>query len=93
MKDELVERLGDAIMDAILEHGTWDKAILARSFLSAIESAGLVIVPREPTEEMVRCEPYESQFPPDTSESIKQSWRDEYAKIYRAMLAASPKHL
>lgn len=46
---------------------------------------------REPTETMCRNEVYESGFRPGTSEYIKQSWRNEYAKIWRAMIdAASP---
>lgn len=44
---------------------------------------------REPTEEMARNEAHESTFPPDTEESIKQSWRDEYAKIWTAMIDAA----
>jgi hypothetical protein len=52
--------------------------------LSALSAAGLVIVPREPTETMLRVAlrtPAESY------------WRDHYGAIYRAMIAASsPDH-
>lgn len=62
-----------------------------RALLSTLEAEGYAIVKREPTEEMLRTKRFESEFPPDISESVKQSWRDEYAKIWASMLAASPK--
>jgi hypothetical protein len=66
-----------------VEDGTYTESSLSRHRASA---RAVIAAMREPTEAMARCEPYESQFPEDTSETVKQSWRDEYANIWRSMI-------
>lgn len=87
---ELVEAMARAICAEDAECGPWDMAprVLrqalrdeATAALAAIEAAGLAVVPREATWEMVRAAKGRSQ--PETETII-------YPSIYRAMIAASP---
>lgn len=54
--------------------------LLAKAILAALHAAGLVVVPREPTEAMILAAPSRDQQA--TEESM-------YHGIYRAMIAAA----
>jgi hypothetical protein len=53
--EELVEKLRDTILGIAecSEGGIVNSEAIARSVLSCIEEEGMVVVPREPTEEML----------------------------------------
>lgn len=88
MADSMVERAAKAHYER-LHYTAWENLTPSTrdGFIAAMRAA--IEAMREPTVAMERCEPYESQFPPDTSESVKQSWRDEYGKIWRHMIDAA----
>lgn len=95
MTSDLVEAVARGICDArIPKHVVVSAEFaeechrLARAAISAIEKAGFAVVPREPTQAMMQA--YNDQFPPGTSDTIKQSWYDVYGEIYAAMLNAAP---
>jgi hypothetical protein len=89
-KEEMVERLARAMWK--WDSGSdWDKAFaprknmflaLARACLSEIEAAGMVIVPREPTEEMLAAGAVAEGHGNLEAEALS---------LWSAMLAASPK--
>lgn len=84
MTDELVEKCAEAIY--ILGPDATGKEI-ARACLSAIEAEGMVIVPREPTEEMLA-----SRHGVDNDEYTGVS-EGCALELWRAMLAASSKQI
>lgn len=92
MRDMLIEAMARAIYEKRngfgckawsrlpqLHHAPYKQD--ATAALAAIEAAGCVVVPREPTREMVQAGPFRGRQ--NTEESM-------YHGIYRAMLAASP---
>jgi hypothetical protein len=86
MSDELVEIIGRAITGE-------DRAdiIGARAVLAALEAAGMVVVPREPTEEMLS--EADSAIPraePDAT-GFRMMGREVALAAWNAAIAASPK--
>lgn len=80
-RNELIEKMAEAIFDAGYEAGSRTQAIDA---LSTIEAAGFAIVPVEPTEKMLSAMA--------RSNSDWLSDRGPYPRsrrVYRAMLAAA----
>jgi hypothetical protein len=77
MSDELVEIIGRAITGE-------DRAdiIGARAVLAALEAAGMVVVPREPTEEMLAA---------GAVAEGDGNLETQAMNLWAAMLAASPK--
>lgn len=104
MMDELVEKIARAIcrahcgprmqrdepdrVECQVANG-WDLwADEARACLSAIEAEGMVIVPREPTEEMLAAGVESADTHDPNDECVRPR---EAAAIWSAMLDAAPK--
>jgi hypothetical protein len=65
----------------------------ARSVLSCLEENGMVVVPREPTEEMIRAgyDALVAEWPENWSDDGSTPEKYEATIVYPAMLAAAPK--
>jgi hypothetical protein len=60
-RDKIVEIGGNAIADAILEHGTFDYGLIFRAALAALEQAGYAVVPMQRVDGAVHV----ATLPPD----------------------------
>lgn len=83
-RDEMIECMARG-MDAREDDHCLSSAEVATAALTALESAGLAIVPVESTEKMVRAGFESGAFDNDTFLSPRRRLGD----IYRAMLAAA----
>jgi hypothetical protein len=66
--------------------------IAADKIIDALNAAGFVIVPTEPTEEMVNVADAVAllELPDDIDDRSEERRRQEFVTAYRAMIAAAP---
>jgi hypothetical protein len=83
-REELVRMLADALNSAnsSRQDAVWTTEMVADVCISALEAAGLAVVPVEPTEEMVKATSLKYKPAPLQQASARRS--------YKRMLASSP---